>query len=72
MCELHPLRCTTCKHVWTAHKKLASCESQDDNALCPKSLRLYVGNPRKPTKSECDRCREFREMMESLEEDNEG
>lgn len=71
MCELHSLRCTRCKRVWTAYKKLASCESQDSDIECPASLCMYVGNPRKPTKSECDDCREIREVLESLEEDNE-
>lgn len=69
MCEVHPLRCTNCKRVWRAYKKLASCESQDPNVECPESLCMIVGNPRKPVKSECDSCREVREMLESLDED---
>lgn len=71
MCERHPLKCTKCKKIWTAYKKLASCESQDPEIGCPDCLCMYVGNPRKPTKSECDDCREAREMLESIEEDDE-
>lgn len=70
MCELRLQKCTTCKVVWTAHKKLASCESQDPNARCPENLCMYVGNPRKPIKSECIKCRDIREMFESLAEDS--
>ncbi|RYP32687.1 hypothetical protein DL767_005089 [Monosporascus sp. MG133] len=70
MCELRLQKCTTCKMVWTAHKKLASCESQDPEARCPDNLCMYVGNPRKPIKSECDSCRDARERRESLEDDS--
>lgn len=70
MCELHPLRCTNCKKVWTAHTKLASCESQDADVKCPMSLCMWVGNPKKPTKTECDACSEVREMLEGLDEDS--
>ncbi|CAJ2508784.1 Uu.00g138100.m01.CDS01 [Anthostomella pinea] len=69
MCELHPQKCAACKKVWTAHKKLASCESQDPDARCPESLCMYVGNPRKPVKSECDACRDAREALEDEEEE---
>ncbi|RYP49003.1 hypothetical protein DL768_005194 [Monosporascus sp. mg162] len=70
MCEIRLQKCTTCKTVWTAHKKLASCESQDPEARCPDNLCMYVGNPRKPIKSECDSCRDARERLESLEDDS--
>ena len=71
MCELQIKKCGTCKVVWTGHKKLASCESPDDPAArCPDSLCMYVGNPRRPIRSECDHCRETRELIESLEEES--
>ncbi|KAI1814130.1 hypothetical protein GGS20DRAFT_549870 [Poronia punctata] len=72
MCELHTQRCVGCKLVWTKHIKLASCESDDPNARCQISLCMYVGNPRKPVKSECDACRDEREAREEAEEEEEG
>lgn len=69
MCELHPLKCTNCRRVWTAYRKLASCESQDPGIECPLSLCMWVGNPKKPTKTECDACREVREVLEDIAED---
>ena len=70
MCEVHIKKCGMCKTVWTSHKKLASCENADPEARCPDSLCMYVGNPRRPVRSECDQCRETREMIESLDEDS--
>jgi hypothetical protein len=32
---------------------------------------MYVGNPRKPVKSECDACRDAREAREEEEEEEE-
>ncbi|KAI1333837.1 hypothetical protein F5Y15DRAFT_403833 [Xylariaceae sp. FL0016] len=73
MCELHPQKCVTCKQIWTAHKRLASCESQDPEApRCPESLCMYVGHPRRPVKSECENCRDAREREESSEESDGG
>ncbi|KAI5919692.1 hypothetical protein F4810DRAFT_714208 [Camillea tinctor] len=73
MCELHPQRCATCRRVWTAHRRLASCESQDPDApRCPESLCMYVGNPRRPVRSECDSCRDARERAEDEEMGEEG
>jgi hypothetical protein len=72
MCELHPQKCVNCKRVWTAHKKLASCESEDAEARCPESLCMYVGNPRKPVKSECEACRDEREAREEAAEEEEA
>ncbi|KAI1406346.1 hypothetical protein F4819DRAFT_441319 [Hypoxylon fuscum] len=71
MCELHHLKCVTCKRAWIEHKKLASCDSQDSKDKCPEYLCMYVGNPRKPTKGECDACREEREQRETIDEENE-
>lgn len=72
MCELRHQKCTSCKTVWQAHKKLASCESQEPDARCPESLCMYVGNPRKPIKSECVNCRNERELREALEEEDDS
>lgn len=65
MCEIHHQKCVACKRVWIKYKKLSSCDSQDPGEKCPESLCMYVGNDRKPIKSECEDCREVREQQES-------
>lgn len=69
MCELHHHKCVTCKRVWIECKKLASCDTQDPNERCPENLCMYVGNPRKPIKCECDGCMEARELREGIDEE---
>lgn len=70
MCEIRYQKCTTCKTTWQAHRKLASCENQDPATRCPDNLCMYVGNQRKPIKTECETCRNARELIESLEDDS--
>ncbi|KAI0467242.1 hypothetical protein F4859DRAFT_518193 [Xylaria cf. heliscus] len=67
MCELHRHKCVGCKLVWTTHAKLPGCESEDPNAICQPSLCVYLGNPNKPTWTECYACREERERREQEE-----
>ncbi|KAL7619999.1 hypothetical protein AAE478_010548 [Parahypoxylon ruwenzoriense] len=62
---------TTCKGICTYRAKKV-CDSQDPADKCPDNLCMYVGNLRKPAKSECDDCKEARERQESLDEDAEG
>lgn len=71
MCEVHFYKCT-CGYRWSAHKKLASCESGDPDIRCPDNLCMVVGNIRKPQKGECDSCRDVREVMEYVDDEIAG
>lgn len=69
MCELHFYRCV-CGARWTEAKKLSSCDDPSDAATrCSDSLCMHVGNPRRPQKKECEPCRQVREMLESMEDE---
>ncbi|KAI0864659.1 hypothetical protein F4860DRAFT_510419 [Xylaria cubensis] len=72
MCELHRQKCIGCKLVYTTHAKLPGCESDDPNAICQRSLCVYVGNPKKPTWVECTACRNDREAREAEEEEEQN
>ncbi|KAI8950182.1 hypothetical protein F4801DRAFT_579646 [Xylaria longipes] len=69
MCELHRQKCVGCKLVYTTHAKLPGCESDDPNAICQPSLCVYLGDPKKPTWTECQACRDERERREEEEEE---
>ncbi|KAK2053367.1 hypothetical protein LY76DRAFT_478704, partial [Colletotrichum caudatum] len=64
MCELHHYSCAGCGTGWRTHKKLSSCESNDPASMCPDSLCMYVGNPKKPRRAECEACAQIRETLE--------
>jgi hypothetical protein len=68
MCELHFYRCA-CGQRWIAHKKLASCESDDTTVRCPDSLCMYVGNAKRPQRMECGSCAQMREAWEAMEDE---
>jgi hypothetical protein len=69
MCELHFYKCS-CGTRWTEAKKLSSCDDRlEAGARCPPELCMHVGNPRKPQKRECEKCRVVREMLEGMEDE---
>ncbi|ROT42702.1 hypothetical protein SODALDRAFT_268055 [Sodiomyces alkalinus F11] len=69
MCELHPYRCPVCATHWQGHQKLASCEQSDPETRCPERLCMYVGNPKRPRRKECESCAQVRELLEEYEID---
>ncbi|KAK1638985.1 hypothetical protein BDP81DRAFT_315522 [Colletotrichum phormii] len=68
MCELHLYWCPGCGMRWQKRKRLASCEGSDQTSKCPESLCMYVGNPKKPRRGECEKCNSMREAIEGFSE----
>lgn len=68
MCELHLYWCPRCRTRWQKRKRLASCESREQASKCPESLCMYVGNPKRPRRKECEKCACAMEAVEGFGE----